>query len=217
MKKLLLLISLLFITGCDAEYTLKYEDNVFSDSIEVFDYYNSEDESSEDKDLSYFVNKKQYYDIDGLNPYKVNYEETSENYYDLKYTATFDKVSYEFSSVLNNCVQYHDFVEDEEKIYITAYGEYYCEYFDKLKINLVTDKKITFSNADEENNGKHTWYYEPYENINIEFEIDKNENKPNDYSFILYVIIVIVVLSVLIILSILGFKIYKRLKNNIEV
>lgn len=216
MKKLLILILLLFITGCDAEYTLKYEDNVFSDSIEVFDYYNFEDESSEDKDLSYFVNKKQYYDIDGLNPYKVNYEETSENYYDLKYTATFDKVSYEFSSVLNNCVQYHDFVEDEEKIYITAYGEYYCEYFDKLKISLITDKKVTYSNADEEKNGKHIWYFKPYESINIEFEIDKNEDNPKNYSFILYAVIMIVIVIVLS-LIILGFKIYKKLKNNQEV
>lgn len=216
MKKLLILILLLFITGCDAEYTLKYEDNVFSDSIEVFDYYNSEDESSEDKDLSYFVNKKQYYDIDGLNPYKVNYEETSENYYDLKYTATFDKVSYEFSSVLNNCVQYHDFVEDEEKIYIMAYGEYYCEYFDELKISLITDKKVTYSNADEEKNGKHIWYFKPYESINIEFEIDKNEDNPKNYSFILYAVIMIVIVIVLS-LIILGFKIYKKLKNNQEV
>lgn len=216
MKKLLILILLLFITGCDAEYTLKYEDNVFSDSIEVFDYYNSEDESSEDKDLSYFVNKKQYYDIDGLNPYKVNYEETSENYYDLKYTATFDKVSYEFSSVLNNCVQYHDFVEDEEKIYIMAYGEYYCEYFDKLNISLITDKKVTYSNADEEKNGKHIWYFKPYESINIEFEIDKNEDNPKNYSFILYAVIMIVIVIVLS-LIILGFKIYKKLKNNQEV
>ena len=216
MKKLLILILLLFITGCDAEYTLKYEDNVFSDSIEVFDYYNSEDESSEDKDLSYFVNKKQYYDIDGLNPYKVNYEEISENYYDLKYTATFDKVSYEFSSVLNNCVQYHDFVEDEEKIYIMAYGEYYCEYFDELKISLITDKKVTYSNADEEKNGKHIWYFKPYESINIEFEIDKNEDNPKNYSFILYAVIMIVIVIVLS-LIILGFKIYKKLKNNQEV
>ena len=216
MKKLLILILLLFITGCEAEYTLKYEDNVFSDSIEVFDYYNSEDESSEDKDLSYFVNKKQYYDIDGLNPYKVNYEETSENYYDLKYTATFDKVSYEFSSVLNNCVQYHDFVEDEEKIYIMAYGEYYCEYFDELKISLITDKKVTYSNADEEKNGKHIWYFKPYESINIEFEIDKNEDNPKNYSFILYAVIMIVIVIVLS-LIILGFKIYKKLKNNQEV
>ncbi len=216
MKKLLILILLLFITGCDAEYTLKYEDNVFSDSIEVFDYYNPVDENSEDKDLSYFVNKKQYYDIDGLNPYKVNYEETSENYYDLKYTATFDKVSYEFSSVLNNCVQYHDFVEDEEKIYIMAYGEYYCEYFDELKISLITDKKVTYSNADEEKNGKHIWYFKPYESINIEFEIDKNEDNPKNYSFILYAVIMIVIVIVLS-LIILGFKIYKKLKNNQEV
>lgn len=216
MKKLLILILLLFITGCDAEYTLKYEDNVFSDSIEVFDYYNPVDENSEDKDLSYFVNKKQYYDIDGLNPYKVNYEETSENYYDLKYTATFDKVSYEFSSVLNNCVQYHDFVEDEEKIYIMAYGEYYCEYFDELKISLITDKKVTYSNADEEKNGKHIWYFKPYESINIEFEIDKNEGNPKNYSFILYAVIMIVIVIVLS-LIILGFKIYKKLKNNQEV
>ena len=216
MKKLLILILLLFITGCDAEYTLKYEDNVFSDSIEVFDYYNSEDESSEDKDLSYFVNKKQYYDIDGLNPYKVNYEETSENYYDLKYNATYDEISYELSNVLNNCVQYHDFVEDEEKIYITAYGEYYCEYFDKLKISLITDKKVTYSNADEEKNGKHIWYFKPYESINIEFEIDKNEGNPKNYSFILYAVIMIVIVIVLS-LIILGFKIYKKLKNNQEV
>ena len=216
MKKLLILILLLFITGCDAEYTLKYEDNVFSDSIEVFDYYNPVDENSEDKDLSYFVNKKQYYDIDGLNPYKVNYEEISENYYDLKYTATFDKVSYEFSSVLNNCVQYHDFVEDEEKIYIMSYGEYYCEYFDKLKISLITDKKVTYSNADEEKNGKHIWYFKPYESINIEFEIDKNEDNPKNYSFILYAVIMIVIVIVLS-LIILGFKIYKKLKNNQEV
>mgnify|MGYP007107307915 CR=1 FL=1 len=213
MKKLIfIIISLLILSGCNANYSLSYKDGKFTEEINIEDFYDDQNNEGEPH-ISYYENEPVYYDINNTDVYKVEIKKRFNGNYDLKFIANYNKISYSNSIILNQCIEYFKYEENDKTIYITAYGKYTCYGFEGLSIDFSSDKKISYSNAQKIKNNKHYWEYEYGDYIDIELEINKNEEVlfPLYYlKYIFYIIAFSIIIYVIL-------KFYKLSKANKEI
>lgn len=180
MKKIIFLILILLVSGCTSNYNLEISNDSFKENINIkIDKDLIPTESTQEnielddpitpflegKQSALFSNEKVYYKK------KVTYYD---DYVDvtMKYNYTSNK--FKDSNSLNLC--FDDFVfEDDDTYYIHAYGTFYCLYTEDININIKTNNKVIKSNADSINGNVHTWIINSsnYNNVNIEFEVDK--------------------------------------------
>ena len=211
MKKIILVIlSLFLLSGCDVKYELDYKDNTFYETLFVNNYYVNNDESFL---IDHYKNDNIYSDINDKVITDKRITSKGGNKYNLEFMASYDEESYSNSLAISSCFEYHKFEEDESTIYSALYGDYYCDEFDKLEITFDTDKKINYSNAHEEKFGNLVWNFEPEDDIEIEFEINKNESKPVTYTLLVVLLIVATILLILY----FAYKFYTINKKNKEV
>lgn len=209
MKKILILILLIFITGCETKYTLKYTDGVFKENINIKNFVDDGDGEGE-PGVDYYESYPIYFDIDKTHQFEVNVKKGFDKKYDLNFESIYNDISFSKSSVFNECMQFHEYEEDENFIYISLYGDYYCYAYDKLEIEFISDNKVTYSNAHKINNEKYSWVYEFGDNIDISIEIDKKQNNGFNFFIIYYIVGGIFILA----LMLLVFKFYKSYKIN---
>ena len=175
MKKfLLLIISILFITGCTANVNI----DINKDTIkEEYTIYGNNSDYNEIKETATYPTPL-FYDAEVENPYSpTGKKQSGIQYYDSKYDDTNKKVTivgtfslkeHIKSSVIRNCFQYYNITDDDETgetTFSTSSG-LTCE-FNKFTLRIKTPYKVTQNNADLVNNE---------ENIYIWKFNDKNSN-----------------------------------------
>lgn len=175
MKKLLLLIiSILFITGCTANINI----DINKDTVkEEYTIYGNNSDYNEIKETATYPTPL-FYDAEVENPYSpTGKKQSGIQYYDSKYDDTNKKVTivgtfslkeHIKSSVIRNCFQYYNITDDDETgetTFSTSSG-LTCE-FNKFTLRIKTPYKVTQNNADLVNNE---------ENIYIWKFNDKNSN-----------------------------------------
>ena len=210
MKKIMLLVFCVFlISGCDAKYELNYVDNSFDEVLYVNNYIVDEDMSFL---IDHYRNDKIYGDVNNTNLTTTNIKRKKNNTYDLEFNTFYSNNEYANSLAIQTCFEFHEFVEDANSLYISLYGDYYCDKFENLEVVFKSDKKINYSNAHKVSFGNYIWNFDFDDNINIEIEIDKNIDKINLNIVYIFLTIVVFVLFVFGIC-----KIYKLYRNNREV
>lgn len=234
-KRGVLLIGLIMLTGCEATYTLTINKDTINEKIEILDnvsdtrtvtdvmenykkkypVYNS-DEIVDDEEL-YQINPdltyyNQTYSIDS-NGYHLNYE----------YTYPIDK--YITANSVNYSYDYKDIVYQNNQLKLsTGCPNNYLRYrdiFTNLTVNIITDYVVTNNNADSVIGNHYIWYFNKENNyekrINFEVdltktqsEVDKEEKtKEKKNSFLIPVLIVS-----LLVYSIIIFVIITKRKKN---
>lgn len=157
MKKILLIIVLLFFTGCSAEYNLHFSNDSIEEKITIIPENPEEQEYTKtldtrdffaiiDKDRSLPYEKEQL-DINNYKAYQYSY---NYNFNDFK------------QSNFTKCYDAYSLIEDNNIVTFSTSKKFNCMIYDymqidNLKINITTDYKVTSHNADEVNGNVYTW------------------------------------------------------------
>lgn len=214
MKKIILLIFLLLLTGCTIDYNLEIDKNkiieemsgtILKEEYEIKETYT---------DINLFYQIVNYDQRVFLNDDKIYDKKIVENDdgvgYNFKYTynENFDK-----SRLLNTCFEKVDFIETDEYYYADIGGDFYCQYSDEIIINVKTNYVVLNNNANKVKDNVYTWIIDG-NTTDIQMVISKTlvnnsntnaESKPNYFRIIGFI--------VLIVLSLITYFLYKK-KNS---
>lgn len=220
MKKILLAIIIVFLTGCSANYELEYKDNKFNESLTTFSNINDEvykEEVDNFYDSGYLLTDylaqtgdMPYTDI--LNSYSV-YNKVlinDANNYGIKLFYSYgNKEELINSNIVFN--MFENFNIDDNGISLYNTKNIFEKYLnlDSITVSFKSDKKVYDSNADEVKNNKYYWYINKdnykYKNIRINFK--KSEILPQtnivisdkSFKFGMYIFLIILLIGVLVI------------------
>ncbi len=214
MKKIIVFICLILLTGCTATYEINIKDDKITEKLTAIetnqlifddrndsgwtirDMFDATVNSIDDR----FSNKNGK--IKSIN---------SDDKLGIEYTNTINSI--ENSSILNQCyINPRVTVNGSEVTLDTGFNFKCYEYYENLetiKIVLKTNYKVISTNADEESNGKYIWNFTKDSNKQIKFTYDKSvtNNSTNMY-------LIIIVIFVIIIVGITGYVIIRKNKNS---
>lgn len=176
MKKFLLIICIILLTGCDITYDLNIDDN-FVENISVveknstnFSYLIGGTDLVSFKD--YYVNdyipihyNDMYYPefhakVDGVNYYQIN-DLSDYNGLKVNLNGTFDSLdSFSNSNAVRKGCSSIRIIRDEDIVINVGDFKVFDDYkiLDNLKINLKTKYKVVRHNADEVSDDTYTWF-----------------------------------------------------------
>ena len=233
MKKriFILIIPLLFMTGCSCEYNLKIEENTFKEEIKLIaddqaevSLFNEKWEVSSNKNQNVPGGDPSTAEAVDDNMYKYNLSNNM-----LTFNYDFSQNGYRNSTAVSKCYNNFTVTNYQNSIIISTPSKAIC--FDNypslnnIVINITTDKEITSNNADSSNGNTYTWKLSKDSNKSINIVIDnsnKNENpsssnnnqehnekKEKDYTMYIFSGILLTV----VLIGYLVFSIIKK-KNN---
>lgn len=175
MKKIIVvLISLLLLTGCTIDYNLVIDKDSIKETITGTAYKEEYEVREEDSGLNLFYT----YINDDINPLisgdglytkDINEIDNGINYkYDFIYKNNYDK-----SKIINSCFENSNVKETDTYYSIELRGEFYCLYSDKININVISNYVVLENNAKEVNGNKYSWVIDDSSNVNIFLNISK--------------------------------------------
>ena len=236
-KKILLLVTtLLVMTGCSATYDLEIYNNTIK---EDFKYINLAPETW-DSPIQYGLSYRALLQASIEYPYPA-FDSTvvDENdrmkldgveYYDNKLISTSDRLgqslsyhkfkldNFNDSSIVKKCYQYFNVMENENNIILSTSLENLCfeEYpsLDDITIHLKTNHKVVDSNADTVDGYHYTWNItrENKDNAGISITIKKNEYIFNyENEFIKKIIYIGAIIGIILVVSL---SIYIKIRNE---
>lgn len=180
MKKILFLIcTCFFLTGCQVDYELHFnEDGIEEKIVSQFDYDIYEvAEGIKDSDAFYIeeilTGEKIQSLIEGEGYYqkeiKVSDKKTNST---LTYKYTYD--NFEKSYLLDKCFEDKTFINDSNYYYISLDGDFSCFSNSNMKIKVTTDRKVIYHNADEIKDGNYIWNLDATKDkYNVIFQVSK--------------------------------------------
>ena len=220
MKKFFLILLCLLLTGCSAEYRLTYDDDEFTEDINVIIDKNNSNFNILKKEL---INKKIYA---FANKQEIGYYDSSHkdlaNSFIMNYNYTYDFTSFRKSRVLKECFELASLTKDEENYYILSKGNFKCLNFnninvEELKIVFETKHKVIKNNADNVKGNKYIWNFSKdnyKKNIEIVFSREEKDEKVTTEQIILFSIIGIISIGFLIFIIYNLFIAYKHNKED---
>lgn len=175
MKKIIVvLISLLLLTGCTIDYNLVIDKDSIKETITGTAYKEEYEVREEDSGLNLFYT----YINDDINPlisgdglYTKDINEIDNGIiykYDFIYKNNYDK-----SKIINSCFENSNVKETDTYYSIELSGEFYCLYSDKININVISNYVVLENNAKEVNGNKYSWVIDDSSNVNIFLNISK--------------------------------------------
>lgn len=217
MKKILILIALLFLTGCDIKYNLNFEDDKIEENIKVI-IPKSEKEKYND-----LINSTPYAILDGIDQIEYNHKfrkllKNNIGYYNYVYSFSDFGRSYYGKSCFNAL----SFTKNDNTYTLSTSKGFQCMVLnynkvDNIEITITSDRYVLDSNADIVKGKKYIW------NINNDNASDKyiqitfgDVREKTIIDFIEENLILIIVIGSLILLVGSSFIIIKSLseKNN---
>ena len=181
MKKILIILVVLLLTGCSANYNINFTEKSIEESIEIYEN-------------SAIVNKYKDKEVNEANTVILDWEEgydyykrelyTTEDITGYRYTYNFAYDEYDAMAQLRKCYENFNFKYDN-KITLETSPYFLCaDYYPKTKeivINITSEYEITSSNADKVSNNTHTWIINEnnYKKKPIKITIDKNKKSTN--------------------------------------
>lgn len=155
MKKILLVFSLVLVsilsTGCSVNYTLKYEDDTFTEHVQITG------ESEDDAHPTYadILEDGLYADIDGVEKFELDASSTR---YDVSLTHELSDVKLDRLQAVFECFTLNTYKELEGSYYLALYGDFTCPYLTNSTFTLETDARVITNNAHEVDGNKYIWY-----------------------------------------------------------
>ena len=240
-KKLLILLSIFLITGCQAEYNIVVEDNVVKEELLIYETnMNKWNTIQGNNVLTYQQYQQEYKDA----PVGIYYNDqnvdgetgvnSNRNYYTinllndnnkkgLSFNTDFNLNRYADSYIIRNCFKHINVLSQLDTISISTNNELSCMNFidglDKITINIKTDYKVLDTNATSVNDNTYTWVITKnnYMNSNIYIKINKSINSNSSSTKNSNVSnFQLIYLITVIALFLIGLLIYTKFKNNSE-
>ena len=214
-KKIILILSLLVLSGCTVNYDLDYTEDGMIETITGTVTKEEMKLNNEDSGLNIYyalVNNPQKIFIDSDELYEKNIIENKKDYeYSVsnKYNNNLDK-----STIVNSCFKEFNIEDMDEYYRIHLGGKFYCLYADKINVKVTSDTAVISSNADKVRDNTYTWVLDN-ENDSIDITFSKNIKyvEPTRKSSGTFKIVCFIIL---IILSIITYFLYKK-KNNSDI
>lgn len=233
MKKIMLLLICILLSGCTAQYTLTYEKDIYKESFSLEDdkdkYYDSEsvvslinqfyssnistnylddpEELAAGENLSnYNFYTKSLIDKNGKYGIYLGYNFKEEN--EFKYSFLANQL-FETININDNLIQ--------AKNIKNIYDSY--PYLKDINIVFKTDKIIENTNADKVEKNTYYWFInkDNYKNKIIDIRFNKNKNDNNTFienGYLNFNAIKYIILILILILFIIVFVIYKKIRNS---
>lgn len=221
MKKCLLLICLILMTGCSARYTIEYNDDFVNENLTVFgvdaDSYRDIKNGSYAPVPTYYdavINLEEPIKVDGVEYYDIS-GKNNNAYLDYR----FNLKNYSGAYFPNLCYDYFKVFEEKDDVIFSTGKKFKCFFpgsgLDKVDIVLKSNHKVLFNNADEVDGDKYIWHITPDRidsaNIQISFSKSLKNNRPQDLSK--YLTIGFVAALSVGIVSLIIFIRYKRINK----
>lgn len=234
-KLILIIIVMFLLSGCEANYSLYIDKDVFNETTTVLansgelNTYDSQTYLTMKQKIDLYY--KKYVDIVYQNPYYNPYLDDPQkgiNYYNkelinngkgygFKYSYNFNKENYLNSNIINTFFKNNNSVLNDNKYTLNVYTFNGFERYNDLTqvtINITTDLEVKKSNADSVYNNVYTWTITKDDALNKKIYLElvninkldkKTENK-----------IIIIIILLIFIVGLLSYAILnkKRLKNN---
>lgn len=230
MKKIVLLISFLLLSGCTVNYDLSYFDNIYSEKSNVLlqenelcgeEFCNYYVNSFYNNNISIDINDDEEELAEGVNLDKYIFynKKLLDNGMELNYNFT-NRISYSHSKVIhylfNNVkVNSSGIIANEINNIFETYRD-----LDEIVITFSTDKIISSTNSDKIINNKYYWYInkDNYLNKDIKIVFDKEANKNteiitedkyitwNGFKYILYILLIFILIAIIVI--------YEKVRNS---
>lgn len=201
-KKFLILLCLLLLTGCSATYEINIKNGKITENLKLIE----SDKSLFDKEQQSGSTIRELFNSE-LN----DEDDFTTNPYDVKSINTNDTLGIEYNSIynkeigglsgLNQC--YKDFkVQVADGIVTIETGNNfecydYYEFLDSVKVVIKTNHKVIDNNADEKNGNSYIWNITKDGNKNIKFSYKETANDNSQYIVISIIIILFVIIALL--------------------
>lgn len=234
--KKILLISIIFITGCTAKYNITINDD--KDLIESLDIietdqnkFNEKNKELYDTTLTEYLNTDLKWPtpvymnseenpiepkkIDNIDYYKKE-NKSSESLLDLKYSFNHKQINYNKSNIVSSCYEYN-FTSNNNNIKFETTSDFKCfekyKMLDSVEFELNTTCNMS-GNYDKNIDNTYTWIINK-ENISkkISFMINCKKDKKDDFE--LSVITIFGVYVFIILFLVLMLRIVFALKNRL--
>lgn len=211
-KKILLLVVLLLMTGCTAEYELTYVNDVFKEHVVVTEPI--VDENPMGLSISDINSNSHYIKIGDNNKYNYNLESRNGNHI-LTLDFEYKDVKLTSSRFYNDCFKNRTFIERDNYYYIELEGDSVCEYLKDVDITFKTDKYVYDINATEKDYEKGIYKWKDFSGGKIIIQVSRNEtlksyNENLDVEFIPWYFKLIISVVVIFIIFLMCRKIKKE-------
>lgn len=189
MKKIIVLIMILLLTGCSCSYNLVIQNNNVYENLKILGV----SEIPVEVELANISNG--------------NYEKNIENDI-VTYSTNYSLDGYKNSNLLT-CFDSYNIQNNEQSYTIRTGKKFKClpyQYndfdilnYEQLEITIKTNHKVIKHNADKVENNVYYWHIDErnLDNAEIYFEIDKNI-KNYDYIYMIILFIVILIIGIIV-------------------
>lgn len=216
MKKILLIIlTMLFLTGCTVNYNLEIDgDNlneVITGNVTKKEYEVKETDNGENLIYALFNNNQNAL-FDEESPYLRTLEDkgkTIDYNFSYLYNYNFDR-----STIINTCFEYHMVDETEDYYYIKLSGKFYCMYSDKININVTSNNAVLENNAMKVDGNVYSWVIKKDKDADILLNVSKKMKHSDNNKLKVMNTFQIIGLVVLVVLCIITIFLYKKKNRN---
>lgn len=192
MKKIILCISILFLTGCSLKYHIDFVDDKFIENISFSDVDEVEYDLVKNgkfapipafNDSLYSVEDP--VKVDGIEYYNISAKDKRINF-----NYEYNLNNFERAYSVGNCYDYFKIFQDNDEIIISTDKKFKCFFpgrnLENVDIVLTTNHTVTYNNADEVNDNEYIWHItkdnKDDANIQISFSKDyKNKFLGKDF------------------------------------
>lgn len=239
-KKLLVLLSILLLTGCQAEYNIVIDEDTIKEELLVYETnmskwntiqgnnvltYQQYQQEYKDAPIGVYYNDQNVDAEIGFNPNRKYYTIDlldKNNKKGLTFTNDFGISNYADSYIIRSCFKHVNILNQRDTISISTDSELSCMNYmdgiDKITINIKTNYEVLDTNATSVNDKTYTWVITKnnYTNSEIYMKINKLVNSSSNTSNAFVSNFQLMYAIIVIVFLLVGFLIYKIFKKNSE-
>lgn len=216
-KNIILLMVVLFITGCTVDYDLTFDENSVEEKINIIL------ETTDEKENAIHMDNEEYYAIiekDKALPYKKIKDESGNYNFTYNYSLSDFK-----KSRFTNCYDAYSLINEQGYVTFSTTKEFKCLVYDymtidNVNINIKTDYKVVENNADEIRDNTYIWHINSENSDNKPILFKYNTKQKRKLSFqewlknnMQNIIIIAIIFSVFILVSISIFIKHKKVNK----
>ena len=208
-NKIIILLSLLLLTGCTVNYNLEINKDTLNETITGTV---TKEESSQESNAT---GLSTVYSI--INEEELYQKDLKESGNNINYTFKYNYNIEDFvnSTIINTCFENKEIEEIDNYYSIKLSGNFYCLYSKKINIAVTSNLKVASNNADKIKDNTYIWTIDK-NTTDIELVVDKNTPYTKPIKRGISSTFRIVCFIVLVVLSSLAYILYKK-KNSSEI
>ena len=203
-RNIIILLLIVFVTGCSKEYTLIIKDNKITEKFDIV--LDDNDENSQRLELDYFplhANEEVKYIINiSKNDGKI----------DAHFEYEYQPNEFVNANTITSCFANREIVVDNDEYYYFKLGDVQdCMSDFNLDINIIAENKVIESNADEIKGNKYIWHLtdEKKDKFELMIKIKKNIAQKKKNKIVIFIIGAIILIAIPFI-----YLIVKKKKSN---